>query len=129
MIELIPVQYRMAALAAAFVVSASVAFGAGWTVNGWRLGKAQAEDDYRAASEAFDLLTGRLNGAAARAGTLKTALDGLGRSAVDIRKDIANVLPPRESDHACDLPAAARGLLNRSSGYDGGLPGLDAAHP
>lgn len=38
-------------------------------------------------------------------------------AAAQARKEIRDVLPPRESDHACDLPAAARGLLNRSSGW------------
>lgn len=38
--DLIPPQYRLAAMAAAFVAAVGVGFGGGWTVNGWRLGAA-----------------------------------------------------------------------------------------
>lgn len=40
---IIPPQYRMLAIGIAFAVAVTAAFGAGWQVNGWRLGKAQAE--------------------------------------------------------------------------------------
>lgn len=117
MIDLIPAQYRMAALAAIFVVCISAAFGAGWTVNGWRLGKASAENRLADATLAVETLVGRINAAQARGTELETGLAGLRAATAAAKKEIRNVLPPREDDHACDLPAAARGLLNRASGY------------
>lgn len=43
LINLIPPQYRIAAAIGAALLLVTAAFGAGWAVNGWRLGKAQAE--------------------------------------------------------------------------------------
>lgn len=117
MIDLVPVQYRMAALAALFVISVSAAFGAGWTVNGWRLGKEVAEDRLSDATSAVATLVDRINGAQVRGAELETGLAKLGAAAAAAKKEISNVLPPRESDRLCDLPAAARSLLNRASGY------------
>ncbi|MBX3488852.1 hypothetical protein [Parvibaculum sp.] len=42
--KLIPPQYQMLALAAAFAFVAAGSAAAGWQVNGWRLGKAAAEE-------------------------------------------------------------------------------------
>lgn len=117
MIDLIPVQYRMAALAALFVVSVSAAFGAGWTVNGWRLGKATAEDHLADATQAVETLVDRIKAAGDRGADLEKGLASLRAATAAAKKEISNVLPPRESDRACDLPPAARGLLNRASGY------------
>jgi hypothetical protein len=118
--KLIPPQYRMLALAAAFAFVAVSSAGAGWTVNGWRLGKATAEDKLADATEAMATLVGRIEGARDRAADLETNLGGLRATAAGVRKEIANVLP--KDDASCDLPAAARGLLNRSSGYADPLP-------
>lgn len=41
--RLIPPHYRVATAVLALALAAGACFGAGWAVNGWRLGKAQAE--------------------------------------------------------------------------------------
>lgn len=58
--------------------------------------------------------------AAEKGAALSKMLGSLGRAAAAARQEIQNVLPPPETDHACDYPAAARGLQNRASGYIGG---------
>lgn len=86
----------------------------------YRIGKSVAEGECTAekleqATAALETLTGRIRGAQDRAAELDTSLAGLRVSAAQARKDIQDVLP--KDDRACDLPAAARGVLNRSSGY------------
>ncbi|MBX3504395.1 MAG: hypothetical protein KF895_02875 [Parvibaculum sp.] len=86
----------------------------------YRVGKSVAEGECTAekleqATTALETLTGRIENAGKRAADLETGLAGLRTSAAQARKDIQDVLP--KNDRACDLPAAARGVLNRSSGY------------
>jgi hypothetical protein len=100
-------------IVAVAVIAAS--FGAGWTVNGWRIGKSTAEAHLSETTAAIETLTGRINAAAIRAGEVSDGISALSASAEGARKEIENVLP--KDDRACDLPAAARGVLNRSRGY------------
>lgn len=100
-------------IVAGVIIAAS--FGAGWTVNGWRLGKSTAEARLSETTAAIETLTGRINAAATRAGEVSDGIAALSASAQGARKEIENVLP--KDDRACDLPAAARGVLNRSRGY------------
>lgn len=64
-------------------------------------------------------LTKAIGDAAVNGAALEKLLGGLRRDAFAARQEIQNVLPPPETDHACDYPAAARGLQNRASGYTG----------
>ena len=125
--KLIPPQYQMMAALAAVALAVSLAFGAGWTVNGWRIGKNVADEKLADATSAMETLVTRLEGAGARAASLETNLADLRATAAGVRKDIANVLP--KDDPACDLPASARSLLNRSSGYADPLPVEPAPRP
>ncbi|MDP3327735.1 hypothetical protein [Parvibaculum sp.] len=125
MLDIIPPQYRMLALAAAFAFVATAAFGSGWTANGWRLGKGAAEDKVAALTGAIETLTGRIDAAADRGKTLAGNLAALERQTSGLKEEIRNVLP--EDDRACDYPAALRGVLNRASGYP--VPDLDAPRP
>lgn len=101
-------------------------------VAAYRLGAKVARGDCAAAelaatAAAIETLTGRLDGARARAASLETALSGLRAAAAAARKDVANVLP--KDDAHCDLPPAARRLLDRASGYDDPMPDLGGARP
>lgn len=64
-------------------------------------------------------LTKAIGEAAVKGAALEKLLSGLRRDAFAARQEIQNVLPPPDTDHACDYPAAARGLQNRASGYTG----------
>jgi hypothetical protein len=70
-----------------------------------------------ATTTALDTLMGRLEAASKKGAALETALTGLRAIIPNLMKEIDNVLPPKDADMACDLPAAARGLQNRASGY------------
>lgn len=119
--KLIPPQFRIYAALAAI----AAAFLAGWITNGWRLGEKKAEAEVSALTEAIGTLTERIDGAGKRAEALHGDLNALGKSAAAARKDIANVLP--KDDSQCDMPAAARDVLNASSGYP--VPDIDAPRP
>jgi hypothetical protein len=103
MIDLIPVQYRMAALAAAFAVSVSAAFGAGWTVNGWRLGR-DAEEARADRAEGALVSTGE---ALTRAAALADMLGDYARGGIAREQAIINAA--KEGQNVVKTYVAAHG--------------------
>jgi hypothetical protein len=106
------------------VILALVAAAALWATYaaGRHVGKLECETAHKdeviaGQSAALAALNGKIADAQKVAAKLAGELRALHDAADAARKDIANVLPPPDADHGCDLPPAARGVLNRSSGY------------
>lgn len=79
-----------------------------------------AEDDAAEVlrlTNAIGNLTGRVDEASKNGAALASNLSNLDAAVDKAKKDIRNVVPPRESDVACNLPATARSLQNSASGY------------
>ena len=88
---------------------------------GYRMAEADRMEGQIAVADArIDQLGKALGAAAVNGAALEKMLGGLRQAAVTARQELRNVLPSSETDHACDYPAALRGLQNRASGYPGG---------
>ncbi|MDP1628873.1 MAG: hypothetical protein Q8L94_17285 [Parvibaculum sp.] len=119
---LIPPQYRMMALVAVFAVATAAAFTAGWTANGWRIGKAAAEDQVSLYEKKLDEHGQKLD-----------ALTGVAKAAIGREDDVLKAMQEGsdamrayvEAGNTCllshdDIGILRAGAARRRAARDGG---------
>lgn len=114
--DLVPVQYRMAAMLIGAAVALSASFGAGWAVNGWRMDGGH-QRELAAEKGRYDLLTEKVreqNAAVATMSTLTVAADQRREVAERFASDVVKGIGRRSASVAASKETTCDGVLREA---------------